>query len=133
MDTDLGLRFPVQITTSETRIVWVEAESQAQAVKATQDDPEWYEIPGFKEAEVIEYSVDADPPESWHWEGAVYPSSPESWGPFPICPVCENPPHSRRIHHKPQCPIQRAADIGRAADNAARTALRAALRLVWGR
>lgn len=125
-------RYPVQIETIETYVVWVEADSQTEAVRQVQDDSEWYEhIQGASPAGTDVTTTEVD---SWYWdaENGVYH---EPMGPVNRCRVCDAPSHFVRapLHHADDCPAQIARNTRYLAQNMGDNARRRALKASTGR
>ncbi|MFF4848737.1 hypothetical protein [Streptomyces sp. NPDC001194] len=80
-------RYPVIVETREKYVIWVEAESQEDAVKTLSDDSEIYEllIPEHRAPEGYDYSV--DPVDDWNWASDVYHYS-RKLGPQRGCNEC---------------------------------------------
>lgn len=120
--------YPVVVTTSESRIVWIEAESHEQAVEGLNNDGSWYEHLQGAEPFGHDYSIAA--PDEWDWYGKVYSESTLS-GPVQQCRLCNEPSHRiGTVSHSGSCPVQ-VAETSRlmawnGAAKAASNALRAA-------
>lgn len=103
--SDDGRRYPVQIETSETYVVWVEADTAEEAVQQVRDDSEWYEH--IQGASPVSTGVDTTEVDSWYWDApeGVYH---EPMGPLDQCRLCHAPCHSVRtpMNHTPDCSEQ---------------------------
>lgn len=107
--TDDGRRYPVQVTTSEVYLVWVEAEDAEDAVQRCKDDPEIHEL--LRDQQAHDYFTDVEPLEPWQYDGGIYQVKQ---GPWARCNQCEARPLSfDRMNHTPTCPRQVRADSAR--------------------
>lgn len=98
-------RYPVIIEYTERKLVWVEADSAANAVRRMEGDSEWYErMPG---ATTLGYTVAFEKPDSWEWHGGPHSGDAvycEEFGPKWQCPTCKWSDLQPRWAHKVDCP-----------------------------
>jgi len=129
--TDI-MRYPVQIETTETYVVWVEAEDPEDAVRSVRDDSEWYEY--LRDASPVSSDVNTTKVDPWCWdaENGVYH---EPMGPVGRCRICDAPSHSVRapLQHTDRCPVQFARTTGYLLQNMTDTGRRRALNALRGR
>lgn len=96
-------RWPVLVEATSYYVVWVEGDSQKDAVESIAGDPEWYELINNKVA--VDGSVDFSNPYHWHIENS---GENDIQGPLlPPCGTCEARPYRSQhafIHwHKNDC------------------------------
>jgi hypothetical protein len=100
--------WPVVVDTIERHLVWVEADSEAAAVKAVREDDTWYER--LSAGDVIDGGFHAaDPLETYELTEHVYH---QDQGPANRCGTClHNPPWGANLHtlyHANECPVYAA-------------------------
>lgn len=90
--------FPIVVTETVTRVIWVEAENEDQALAYWGNDPT--ELPSG--GEVLDCSLEFERPELWQRQAAFTPNRIESKiGPLIVCPECGAEAFRREWVHNP--------------------------------
>jgi hypothetical protein len=90
--------FPIVVTETITRLIWVEAETEDQALAYGGDDPT--ELPSG--GEVLDGSLEFERPDRWQRQAAFTPNRIESKiGPLVACPDCGAEALRREWLHNP--------------------------------
>jgi hypothetical protein len=90
--------FPIVVTETVTRVIWVEAETEDQALAYWGDDPT--DLPSGGEA--LDFSVEFERPAKWQRQAAFTANRFESKiGPLVPCPGCGAEAFRREWMHKP--------------------------------
>lgn len=90
--------FPIIVTETVTRVIWVEAETEDQALAYWGDDPT--DLPS--DGEVLDGSVEFERPAPWQRQAAFRANRFESnIGPLVICPGCGAEAFRREWMHNP--------------------------------
>lgn len=89
--------FPIIVTETITRLIWVEAESEDQALAYWGDDPS--EMPS--DSQVLDGSLEFERPDKWQRQAAFIPNRIESKvGPLIQCPGCDAQAFRREWMHQ---------------------------------
>ncbi|MEU0783446.1 hypothetical protein ABZ341_17970 [Streptomyces sp. NPDC006173] len=90
--------FPIVVTETVTRVIWVEAETEDQALAYWGDDPT--ELP--RDGEALDFSFEFERPDKWQRQVAFTPNRIESKiGPLIKCPGCDAEAFRREWVHNP--------------------------------
>jgi hypothetical protein len=90
--------FPIIVTETVTRVIWVDAETEDQALAYWGDDPT--DLPS--DGEVLDGSVEFERPALWQRQAAFRANRSESKiGPLAICPGCGAQAFRREWMHNP--------------------------------
>lgn len=90
--------FPIIVTETITRVIWVEAEDEDHALAYWGDDPT--ELPSG--GEVLDGSLEFERPDRWQRQAAFTPNRSESKaGPLIACPDCGAEAFRREWFHNP--------------------------------
>lgn len=107
-------RYPVIVETREKYVIWVEAESQEDAVETLSGDSEIYEllVPEHRAPEGYDYSVEEVDELNWSWD--VYHYS-QKLGPQRGCNECRASGHDlyAYVPHAESCSRKVVASDGR--------------------
>lgn len=104
--------YAVVIEVTESKLVWLAADSAEDAVKRLERNSEWYELLG-PESPTLDYSVTFDEVPSHAWTGGMYQDAvyTEEMGPRWQCPHCKHGGlHPQRVIHEEMCPLHKPRD-----------------------
>jgi hypothetical protein len=91
--------FPIIVTETVTRVIWVEAEDEDRALAYYGDD--WSEVP-LKDAEVLCADLELERPDQYQRQDAIKASGyGRKIGPLVSCPGCGAEAFRREWMHKP--------------------------------